>query len=714
MPVGTCEYKFDPAVWERKHGRPAALDTEWRCPRDAEEGTDYCRYHLSPDQCREANIDEESLRDSLLEEIAKEDESSLRFVGCEFGDNDLSYRVLNRVTNYPIDLRHATIHGDLLAEQAVIRQPILIDEITIKGAVDFFDAELGEDVSAKHVSFEGEVTFERAEFEDNCWFTNSTFTCPTNFDGVQFMKASDFDRTEFQEKSSFEGSEWRGRCRFQNAEFKSNLIFISSHFYSRANFRDVHLHGTSRFNHCVFDDVAVFMDCEFEAEALFKKVKFSEAAHYQYVDFHSEASFSMSEFGDKAKFQFADFGEEASISYVKFGGATYFKAVDFNDYASFYKSTFDQLGDFRKAVFTDTARFLKTKFHDEVFFDQTTFVGHGDFRRSEFYDSTYFVESELHLSATLQESLFSHLVIHDIETPIESITIDLDQAKVDAGRFIQKNGEVVYYNLRDGEIGDVNIEVSDSMTVFDRIFIYRTDFNDFDFSNYRYELVPNWELHNSYDKTDDTYNLEADRVSLEVEAEVGDDLEEGSDGPSQVSSSKSDLQSRLMNRVVNPEAPDLEVTYLKAKNGAEQVGDNQSASRFFIKEMYYRRQAHIHRALNYQESSFDKLKLIFLVIMNLTLSLTCGYGEKPRRTLGFSIVTISVYAVLFSLVVSRPPFDSPLGYVLLSVQSFTSLIFGSTALIPKFAGSFLAASEGFVGAFMIGLFIFALTRSVHR
>lgn len=130
--------------------------------------------------------------------------------------------------------------------------------------------------------------------------------------------------------------------------------------------------------------------------------------------------------------------------------------------------------------------------------------------------------------------------------------------------------------------------------------------------------------------------------------------------------------------------------------------------------MYYRRQAHMHRALDHEDSLSNKLKLLFLVMMNLTLSLTCGYGEKPRQTLGFSIVTIGVYAVLFSLVVSRPPFNSSLGYVLLSVQSFTSLIFGSTASIPEFGGSFLAASEGFIGAFMIGLFIFALTRSVHR
>lgn len=717
MSAGRCKYRFDPAEWESEHGRPAALDAEWVCPRDPEAGTDYCRYHLPPDRRRTVGIDEKSLRDSLLEELAKGDESSLQFVGCEFGDIDISYRVLNRVTNHPIDLRHATIHGHFLAEQAVIRQPLLLDEITIKGTVDFSDAELDEDVSARYASFEGEVIFEGVDFEDDCRFTDSTFTHPTSFDGVQFTETADFYRAEFQRKSSFEESEWRGVCTFQAAEFDSNLSFVSSRFQARANFRSVHVDGTSRFNQCVFNDVAVFMDCEFGAEALFKKIRFTGATHFQYADFRSETSFLESAFGDKAKFQFADFDGEAVMSYIRFGGATYFKAVDFNNYASFYKSTFDRLGDFREAMFTDTVRFLKAKFDDEVFFDQTTFVGDGDLRSAEFHDSTYFIKSELRSSAILQESLFSHLIFQDIETPGESVTIDLERARVDAGQFVQTNGEVVYYNVRDGVIGDVDIEVAGSRHVFDRFFIYRTEFDGFDFSTYRYVLAPEWTLHKFDGTIDDTYDLEADRFSIEgevKEAEASGAVGEEPDGPIQASSSRSSLRSRLLSRVVNPEAPDLEVTYLKAKNGAERVGDSQSESRFFIKEMYYRRQTHMRRALSHQESLFSRLKLLFLVIMNLTLSLTCGYGEKPRRTLGFSIVTIGVYAVLFSLVMSKPPFDSPLGYILLSMQSFASLIFGSSASIPEFAGSFLAASEGFVGAFMIGLFIFALTRSVHR
>jgi len=253
--------------------------------------------------------------------------------------------------------------------------------------------------------------------------------------------------------------------------------------------------------------------------------------------------------------------------------------------------------------------------------------------------------------------------------------------------------------------------------VFKRILIYQTDFDGFDFSNYRYELAPDWRLHEYEGKKDDSYDLEADRVSIDVVGDEGDGDDapgEELDGQSQLSLRESNLRTRFFDRFINPEAPNLEVTYLKAKNGAEQVGDSQSASRFFIKEMYYRRQTHLHRALNHQELLSNKLRLLFLIMMNLTLSLTCGYGEKPRRTLGFSVGTIGVYAVLFSLVMSTPPFGSPLGYVLLSMQSFASLIFGSTASIPEFTGSFLAASEGLVGAFMIGLFIFALTRSVYR
>lgn len=39
-------------------------------------------------------------------------------------------------------------------------------------------------------------------------------------------------------------------------------------------------------------------------------------------------------------------------------------------------------------------------------------------------------------------------------------------------------------------------------------------------------------------------------------------------------------------------AADLEATYLRAKNGANEMNDNEAASRFFIREMRHRRIQH--------------------------------------------------------------------------------------------------------------------------
>ena len=718
MSVGTCAYSFDPVAWEEEHGRSAALDERWSCPREAEGETDRCRFHLSPARRAELGIDDESVCESLVSELATGEASSLGFVGAEFGTIDVSHRVLDRVTNHPIDLRHVTVYGEFLAEQTVLRQPLLMDEIRVEGAADFTDAEFGEDVSAERATFRGDAVFDGTDFEDSARFGGSTFARPASFDRVRFGDVADFYRARFRAPCSFEESAWRGACLFQRAAFRSDVTFTASRFHARTDFRTVQFGGTSRFNRCEFEDAAVFMNCAFAAEALFKKASFAQPAHYQNADFDSEASFTETEFGDKAKFQFATFDGEAVLSYIRFGGATYFKAVDFNSYASFYKSTFDRLGDFRNATFADTARFLKAEFTDEAFFGRATFVGDGDFRSAAFRGTVHFVETTFRSSATLRESTFERARFENVRTAGGDVTINLERTTVDGGRFVQENGAAVYYNLRRSRVGDVDIEMADSEGVFERFLFYRTEFDGFDFSNYRYVLAPEWVLHTFRGTVDDTYSLEADRFAIEDDADEapgadGGAADKSGGGPGEPADGGG-VRSRLAGWLADGEASDLEVTYLKAKNGAERVGDSQSASRFFIKEMYYRRRTHVDRAFAHKESLRSRLKLLFLVAVNLTLSATCGYGEKPRRTIGFSLVTVVVYAALFAAVVTDPPFASPLGYGLLSVQSFTSLIFGPTATVPNFAGSFLAATEGFVGAFMIGLFIFALTRSVHR
>lgn len=61
---------------------------------------------------------------------------------------------------------------------------------------------------------------------------------------------------------------------------------------------------------------------------------------------------------------------------------------------------------------------------------------------------------------------------------------------------------------------------------------------------------------------------------------------------------------------------------------------------------------------------------------------------------------------------SEAPFG--LGYVLLSIQSFITFILASSPVGAGFGPQLLSAIEGFVGAFLIAVFVFTLTRSIHR
>lgn len=719
MSSSTCQYSFDPSKWEQEGSHPAALDTKWTCSREVEADTDYCKFHLSAERRTQIGIDDAAINEAFLEELKEDDDKSVvRFVGANFGKLDISHEVIGRSSNKPIDLRYVTICGGFNAEQAVIQQPLLMDEATIEGGMDFTDAELGEDVKIRRARINGDAVLENTNFGDDCLFSHTTFHEIVNFDQVRFSGSADFYNSQFEDNSRFIESEWMGGCRFQRAQFRGVTNFLSSQFHSRTDFRNAQFKETARFSRSSFDDETLFIDCVFGAGALFKKVQYSEAAYYQSVNFRSETSFTESNFEDKAKFHFTKFNGEASISYVRFADATYFKNAKFKDYASFYESAFQRLVDFRKVRFSDTARFMKAEFEDEVFFDQATFVGDGDFRNSIFLDSSYFVETEFHSGANMKNTQFKNAVFRNIGSSRDSLTIDMESARIDAGNFVQRDDVSVYYNLRDGLIGDVEIQIPESYDVFERFFIYRTDFEGFDFSDYRYFLTPDWALHTFAGATEYSYDLEANRFALEVDIEAStntrEDKSEKQTDDFWEYVRTGDISSRIRDRFVNPAAPDLEVTYLKAKNGANKVGDSQGASRFFIKEMRYRRQAHLNRVFIGSEHVITRLKLLLLVAMNLTMALTCGYGEKPRRTIGFSLFTIGVYALIFPTFIPEPPFGSPFGYLLLSIQSFTSLLFGHSANLPGFAGSFLVATEGFVGAFMIGLFIFALTRSVHR
>lgn len=102
---------------------------------------------------------------------------------------------------------------------------------------------------------------------------------------------------------------------------------------------------------------------------------------------------------------------------------------------------------------------------------------------------------------------------------------------------------------------------------------------------------------------------------------------------------------------------------------------------------------------------------------SLLMALLCGYGEKPYRVIMSSMVIVFLYSFIYAaLNILKVPQDFPSisfglwDYIYFSIVTFTTLGFGD--LTPKMAPLFqmLAGSEAFIGAFMMGLFIFTLAR----
>ena len=713
MSADVCGYTFDPANWARQHGQPAAVDTEWSCHRESEDGHDYCRFHMDPADRKAEGITEDDLRASFRDEVVHETQREPTFIGATLHDVDFSRDVVDRPTNTAIDLRHTTIDGDVRMDHAIVQQQVLFGHAQIIGETSLTDATVHDDLSFAEANFSEPASFENATFEDDTSFRKATFEGETTFKRATFDGEADFYRSRFREDVSFEKSAWKFDSRFQDVTFEGSTSFFESEFNDRADFRDCVFEDTAQFSMSGFDNTTLFLRGEFRGAALFKRSKFDGETHFQSTTFESETSFSEATFDHKAKFQFASFEGEASLSYIQFNNATHLLSAEFLSHASFFESNFEYLADFRNASFEDVGRFEKARFESEAYFDYAEFE-RATFEKAIFEKRLSFVDTSFESNLSMKECRIDTCRFVNVETSLPSVTIDLERGSLEAGKIVQTVDDDVFYNLRDGCLGAVDVEMADQSTMFEKLYLYRTEYDGFDFSDYRYTLTPDWVLHRFAGPLSENYDHEAERYTLS-ETEPARTPPGGTNANETHDSA---LVEGLLSEVafwrVSNVAPDRENTYLKAKNGASQVGDSRAASHFFIKEMYYRRQSHLLRLRDSAERLGTRIRLLALVLMNVFMAATCGYGEKPRRTIGFSVLLILVFQFVYALTGTPSPYDSSFGYLLLSIQSFTSLVFGQSASVPGFVGSFVVAVEGFIGAFMIGLFVFGLTRSIHR
>lgn len=240
----------------------------------------------------------------------------------------------------------------------------------------------------------------------------------------------------------------------------------------------------------------------------------------------------------------------------------------------------------------------------------------------------------------------------------ESIVIDCSETAVVSGEVVGNEGNIKY-ELTQATVGEIDIDDNASFDIF---LFNETTFSGFDFGAYKKELSAcDWKIHDS------TKNNSPD---------------------------------------------ELENLYLRAKNGANEVGETRASAEFFIKEMIFRRDSYRQRAFS-DDNLIRKIKWSFRWLANATLQATCGFGERPFRPLIFSVGSVIAFAGIYASISAPIEYNQKFGYVIFSIEAFISLILGLPDTTNSIL-SFIIAVEGFIGGFMIALFVFTLTRSVSR
>lgn len=157
----------------------------------------------------------------------------------------------------------------------------------------------------------------------------------------------------------------------------------------------------------------------------------------------------------------------------------------------------------------------------------------------------------------------------------------------------------------------------------------------------------------------------------------------------------------------------VEEIYRHLRIVTEDEGLFDLSGRFFRREMVARRK---------QLPIYSSTR-----ILSKTVDLFCGYGEEPLRIIGFTLLTIFVYAAcylvsglsyagqLLQLELSKglsTNFYYFLDALYFSIVTFTTLGYGD--ITPQGFSRFLAATEALMGSFTLALFVVVFVKKMIR
>jgi len=621
-----CSYSHDVS----EDTRFPELDDTWRCPRKTVSEADYCLFHTSATHAARRH---EDVSEAFLNSIESPNESAgtgsssqTRFIGVTLPALELSHHVLQGETTHPIDLRDATVRGDVDLQHAEISFPILFDGATIRGQLELQSAKLNNRIRARDATISGGIN------ADDTTFTNSVIIEDTQIRGpIVFREAS------CEAGLSLQNCSVTGKCVLHGADIEGPLRFTDTVFRSPLNLERVVVTEDATFDR---------MDCR-------RSIRVTGAT------FHGLATFGDIQVGGSAQFTRATFNEPVELTAARFADRCDFRRVT-APVAIFDNASFDGPARFDETEVT-TASYVTALFNGDTRFTEITAHKELDLR-----------SVTINGSLRLDDADVNAIAIEDTDVnPHESCCIILLEGSTITSGTVEIQANSLYYDASHATLGDITLFTQDEeFPLFEGILLDNTTFDGFDFSTVESDLRDvQWQLHTT---------------TNEFPAEP-------------------------------PEYTTREKTYLKGKNGAEHVGATRAAAEFFRRELINRRYAHYERARSLPFGSKDWAATWYQWLTNRVFEISAGYGERPRATIKTTLITIGVFAGVYWLLLPSPPYDiGVIGYLFFSLASFVTLVFGGVSTPSNPVVHFLALFEGLIGAFLIALFVFTLTRSVHR
>lgn len=634
-------------------------DGRWHCPHPVEDGHDRCLFHLPPES-RPAEVSAtdrllDVLRTPSQDESRRERRRRKQFIGAALPDLRLADEVVSGDDNFPVDLRCVTF------DEVRLDNARLGDPLDVRGATaSSFSA------------------------------TNASFT-------RLYAQDSSLGSAAFDHSSI-------GRGYFDDATADVLRFYFADIDY--ANFHRVEATHTS-FMYATLGEVG-FFDADLGV-ATFYGASFDggyfNGAGFDYLNFKSTSGGS-----------------------CHFDGATAIAAT-------FATSDFESV-DLSNAAFDRTLA-------NRVDWDNASLDGASlgvvTFDEARFGDLSL-AEVTVHRSVSFDDALVEeHLAFTPDAVEGEGIaSVSWRRADLHAGTLRNPEGTPMVHDFADATLGDLRVEAHGDQ-LLERLRFLRTEFTGFDFSK-----QPGLDLDANNHAI---HQLEADPVelaTLRAMQETVTDLHPAVDsnvigaasrgnetdfGGVDPAAAPADTGARAYElaaeRVAGgevswpdePDTGDLETTYLMAKTGASAVGDSTASGHFFVKERTYRRHGHWAAASDAGQSWGSRLKRANAWLRNGLFAVTAGYGERPVRTILASAGTIFLFSfpyLYLEPVVEGTENPTYADYLVFSFQSFITFIVGTTFDDPPLSIRVVSSVEGFIGAFFVALFVFALTRQVHR